>query len=159
MGEPYPLSRRIDRYFSIRPRSILETTIYLKHRVKLSEKETEKQIELLIRGGLLNDVEFASWWVTARLHNKPKSIYVIKKELEQKGITPDIINEVFRVESTTDIDSAGRVLQKKAPRYITHYKGYELRQKLTHYLMSKGFSYDTAKFVVEKYLTTEYNTS
>src|SRR3989344_5760888 len=130
MGEPYPLTRRLDRYFAVRPRSVYETTMYLKHRVKLPENEIQKQLDIVIRNGLLNDDEFATWWVTARLNNKPKSIYVIKKELEQKGIADDIIEKVFNAQTTTDSDSARRVLQKKATRYTQKYKGFELRQKL-----------------------------
>lgn len=56
---------------------------------------TDNIIEFAKGNNLLNDKLFAEEFIKDRMRNKPKSRYLIEAELKQKGISREIIDEIF----------------------------------------------------------------
>ncbi len=84
---------------------------------------------------LINDAKFAQVWVESRLRSKPKGKYVLEHELQQKGISKNLIHEVLgeQVSPATELESARKLVARR------HSKTYEQNAR---FLQSKGFGFD-----------------
>ena len=142
------------RFLSYRPRSEKEIRDYLK------KKETptdilEKIILFFKEKKFLNDEEFARMWVRQRTNIKPKSKWVIKMELLQKGIDPEIADRVLASgeegKEVSDLEQAKKLVRNKLPRY-TGLSRQELYQKLGGFLARRGFSWDIIKESIDSEL-------
>ncbi|MDZ7587243.1 MAG: regulatory protein RecX [Patescibacteria group bacterium] len=88
------LTARALRLLSFRPRSIQE----IKQRLTKTNADTQtinRVIANLIEKNLLNDQEFAAWWVEQRVSFRPRGNFALTQELMQKGISQDIIDTVL----------------------------------------------------------------
>jgi regulatory protein len=129
-----------------RPRSQKEVIDWFR-RKKVHISMQEGLIKKLKNLDLLNDKEFAKWWVEQRINFKNKSKRVIKMELQQKGIDPNIVEDSL---SDTKIDEekmARQLIDKKM------YKWEKLdskikKQKMSQYLSAKGFSWETIEKIL-----------
>lgn len=152
------------RFLSYRPRSEKEVYEYLKKKTKKlattesTEKSTEtlretliaRIMQRLIELKFIDDREFAKSWIEQRTKFKQKPLWVIESELRQKGINKDLIDEVlssFEQVKNVDIESAKKLAEKKLDFYrgLPPKKRYE---KVTSYLLRKGFNYDIVKKVL-----------
>jgi regulatory protein len=101
----------------------------------------------LHRHKLIDDRTFAGQWIYDRTKYKPKSRLLIQRELLQKGIDPQTVNEI-----THDIDDeenaflAGR---KKADQQKSLPYG-EFYKKMASFLGRRGFSADVVHMTVIK---------
>ncbi len=141
------------KFLSYRPRSEKEVRDKLL-KVKVPEDLINKIIKKLKDYKFLDDLEFAKIFTRERSLLKLKPARVIKFELKQKGISKDIIEEVFTgsKEEEKDLEKAKEIIQKKIERY----KGldsFKIREKLSRFLVSKGFDYDTIKEAIDEILT------
>ena len=132
-------------YLSYRPRSEFEV------RERLQRRGFDDSIELVIarlkERGLVNDIDFARFWKENRDSFSPRSQWLTKLELRQKGIADDIIDQV--VDAIDDDDSAYRAAISKArslPR--SDYQGF--RRRLGEYLKRRGFGYGVINHTVER---------
>lgn len=124
-------------YLSYRPRSETEVRRRLyKHRFK--RELMDIVVDKLKKQSLLNDVEFAKYWRDNRNNNNPRSRLLLKKELRQKGVSSDIINEV--VQEVDEEESAYRAALKKK-RTLSSLEFEDFRSKLFGYLKWRGFGY------------------
>lgn len=82
------------RLLSYRPRSIQEIRTALALRDCPPEK-TEEIIAYLIRLDYLNDFRFMESWCHFRQHVSPRGRWWVKKELAEKGISPEDIARNF----------------------------------------------------------------
>lgn len=82
------------RYLARRPKTIREMKAYLEKK-KVSSSEIDQIIQRLTELGYLDDREFARQYIDNRIRFKPKSTYALGYELRQKGICPDIAEEVL----------------------------------------------------------------
>jgi len=134
-------------YLSYRPRSKQEVKIYLR-RKDCSDKLSQTIIKRLVRLKLLNDVEFAKTWIKDR-QVKLKGPRLIHSELIQKGINQQKIEPILNKWYNQDQERliAKQAFQKKA-------KGKKLsfdkQQKITQYLMRRGFNYGIIKEIIQK---------
>ncbi len=154
------------RFLSYRPRSEKEITDYLRKKVKSqkSKGKIESQNEKTIDDSLIDrvivklkeykfidDADFAKFWIEQRTKFKGKPIRVIEFELKQKGIDREIIDEIlsrFDERKDLDLESAKKLAEKK----LDFYRGLDVRkrkEKVTNYLLRKGFSYETVKKVLK----------
>ncbi len=105
----------------------------------------EKVIEKLVNYKYLDDTEYAKRYVAT--YSKSCGKKMLKYKLMQKGISESIIDSVL-----TDDLSCEETAYKIAEKYL---KNKELNKqnilKCYKYLLSKGFSYDEAKVVVDKF--------
>ncbi len=135
-------------WVTLRPRSEKEIKDYFK-RKKVHESLHSKLTDRLKRLELLNDEEFAKWWVDQRLSFKSKSKRDITQELRMKGIDKEIIENVL---GETEIDEekiAKDLLGKKAYKW-KNLESHIARQKISQYLAGKGFGWNVIEKVVTK---------
>ena len=146
---------RAMNFLSLRPRSKQEVTSYLQKKwtPKLSKEEYRKRVrgvvEKLKKENLLNDSEFANWWVEQRLTFRPKGKIALRRELQQKGIGNDIISEVLA--SLDEVEAAKRVVEKKS-RMFKDQSSVQARRKIIAFLQRRGFSWDTIRQIVDESL-------
>jgi len=118
-------------------------------RVKLKEKDfpndiIEETTRYLKTVNLIDDRLFAKGFIRSRL-NKPFGKRRIVLELQQKGVSKDIIKETLlsETENYDEKDTAINLVRKRAVKY----HGIEetkKQQRLFAYLIRRGFSSDSA---------------
>ena len=150
------------RFLSYRPRSEKEIKDYLQKKSLYfkAPEEQKKEIDSMISKIIdklkeykfLDDLEFARMWIKERTRIKPRSLRVIKREMQEKGIEKETIEELFsdrENEVPSDFQMALVLAEKRAKRYKNLSK-QEFFEKMGRYLASKGFNYDVIKEVVAK---------
>jgi len=141
------------RYIEYRPRSVAETRRHLQKK-EYPDAVIEQVVERLEAVNLLNDADFARYWVEQRETFKPRSKIAIQQELRQKGIDRTLIDT-----AVTDVDelaAATQAAEAKARRWGT-LPEQQFRQKLGGFLQRRGFGYDIVREVTEA-LWAEYGT-
>lgn len=127
---------KVISFISYRPRSVKEVKDRLYTYLGPDEEEQKKAlIARLEKLGYLDDRQFAKWFVSSRVQNRPRSLRHLSAELYAKGITKEIITEALS--EGADETSAIRQLIKKK-------KGMD-RDKLTAFLARRGFSWEIIK--------------
>jgi regulatory protein len=120
----------------------------------LYKKKTDKELieEIIcdfIEKRYLNDENFARWFAENR-RRKNKSNRAISSELYAKGISAVTIQSILSDLNETDSDSSNT--EKEALNNLVNKLSdrprYKDPQKLTSYLISKGFSYSDIKDVL-----------
>lgn len=94
--------------------------------------------------GLINDEEFAKWWVSAR--SKQKGRIIIRAELIQKGIDRELIEETLS-NLKDEASVAIKALERKIKSWLKLDK-YEFKKKVYSYLIGRGFSSDIISDVI-----------
>lgn len=119
------------------------------------EAEFDKMISLIISKlkeyKFIDDLEFVRFWIEQRTKFKNKPIRVIEFELRQKGISKDLIEEAlskFDEKKDLDLENAKKLAEKKLDFYRS-LSSQKRREKVTNYLLRKGFNYDTVKKVLK----------
>jgi regulatory protein len=128
-------------YLSYRPRSEGEIRQWLRKR-GFSNDVAEKTIGKLREQNLSDDLAFAQFWKENRLSFRPKSKRVIKRELRDKKIDAEIIEQV-----TKDIDDeeiAYKLGSSRLPS-LAHLDYPDFYRRLSSYLAYRGFSYEVIK--------------
>lgn len=126
-----------------RPHSIREFKDYLR-RKKAEPEFVEKLIEEFLKRGYLDDKKFALWWLDRRVR-KQKSNRSIESELRGKGIDREVITEVINGEGESEMERLKITVGKLKSR-----ARYQDQQKLTAYLVGKGYSYSLVKEVLNQ---------
>jgi regulatory protein len=134
------------RFAMVRPRSEKEITDYFR-RKEVHSSLYPNLLKKLKHLNLLNDIEFAKWWVGQRIEFKSKSKRVIQMELRQKGIKKEIIDEVLEETPMDEEKMARELLAKKAYKW-EHLEPRLTQQKKSQYLAGKGFGWDVIEKVV-----------
>jgi regulatory protein len=145
------------RFLSFRPRSEKEIREKLK-RKKAEPLVIEKVIAKLKEQKLINDEEFARWWIEQRTSFRPRSLRLIKLELRQKGISDETVeDQISKIKDQieNDLERAKRLVEKRIKRFrnpsaslraskfgMTREEKY---QKLGSYLARRGFDWETIK--------------
>lgn len=139
------------RFLSYRPRSQKEVLDYLNEKADRASSLTPQIIAQIMAKlqeyKFIDDLEFAKFWIEQRIKFKHKPLWTIQFELKQKGIKKEIIDEVLsKVDDSknVDIESAKKLAEKKLDFYRS-LPSQKRREKVTNYLLRKGFNYDTVK--------------
>ena len=134
-------------YLSYRPRSRAEMVAYLEKRGQ-PEDQVKAIILRLERAGLMDDKEFARYWVENRERFRPRGMHALRHELRSKGIDDETIEGAL--ESIDVSVSAYRAAHRKA-RQLSHLERREFDRKLMEYLGRRGFNYEVAREVAERH--------
>ncbi len=138
------LQQAIDRalnYLSFRPRSREEVRRYLRR------KETplaliESVLSHLDHLDLINDRDFATFWIESREQFNPRGAQALKNELRMKGVEREVVDELIGNEQ--DEERALRAGQKKALSLVRlpdmDYPTF--RTRLGSFLQRRGFGYE-----------------
>lgn len=92
---------------------------------------------------LLNDKKFARLWARSRIRFKPRSAWLISRELREKGIEEEVIQEVVEEELTPEqeLEAAMSLAEKQVRRYRGE-DTEKVHEKLFAFLARRGFSSD-----------------
>jgi len=131
-------------FLSYRPRSEAEVRRNLKKK-DVADAAVDLVVERLTRAQLLDDREFARYWVENRLQFKPRGPRALRQELWQKGIPDAIIDEML---DGYDEQSAAERAAAERARRLMHLDPREFRRKLGQYLARRGFSYAVIDAVI-----------
>ena len=128
------------KYISYRPRTEQETRKRLLKRY--ANSTVEAAITKCYKNDLLDDQKFSEMWIESRTNSRPKSAYMIKRELITKGVSKQIAEEV--IQSVDDNENALSAANKKT-RSISHLPKDQFIRKLMGHLLRKGFSRDIVR--------------
>jgi len=134
------------QYLGYRPRSEFEIRERLQRR-GFNESTVSAVIAKLKEQGLVDDSAFARFWQENRDSFNPRSRWLTKLELRQKGVTDGIIDQV--VSATDDSDSAYRAALSKAC-HLSRSDYQDFRYRLGQYLKRRGFGYGIINRTVER---------
>jgi regulatory protein len=134
------------RFLAYRPRSEAEIRQRLQ-RHGYDGKDIDKTLARLKEQGLADDTAFARFWRENRDTFSPRSRRLTKLELQRKGLSSDIIEQV--ISEVDDGDNAYRAAISRARRLsLADYQVF--RERLGGYLGRRGFSYGIIKEVIER---------
>jgi len=137
-------------FLSYRPRS--EAEVRRRMRQKNEEDEViEAVVERLTRAGMLNEREFARYWVENRLQFSPRGIRALNHELREKGVPASIIADTL---AGLDEQATARQALEAGGRRLAHPDPRVFRRRLEAYLARRGFSYEVIVPLVEEMLET-----
>lgn len=133
-------------YLSYRPRSEHEVRQWLGKR-GFPDQTIDRTIAKLKEQNLSDDLAFAQFWKENRLLFRPKSKRLIKRELADKGVDGEIIQQV-----TDDIDDeeiAYRLGSARMPT-LSDLDYPDFYRRLSSYLAYRGFGYETIRSTVTR---------
>lgn len=130
---------------SRRPRSSGEIALYLQ-RKDVPEAVVDQVVARLTELHLLDDAQFAAYWIEQREAFKPRSRLALGQELRQKGIGRDVIDAAL--EDFDEYAAAHKAADIAARRW-THLDEETFRTKLGRFLQRRGFSYEVVRETVE----------
>jgi regulatory protein len=133
-------------YLSYRPRSEGEIRHWLRKR-GFANEVTEEAIAKLREQSLTDDLAFAQFWRDNRLSFRPKSKRLIERELRDRKVASEIIEQV-----TSDIDDdkiAYKLGSCRLPS-LAHLDYPNFRRRLSSYLAYRGFSYEVIRDTVAR---------
>lgn len=138
-SESGKLYQRTLEWALTRPRSVKETRDYL-YRKQAAPEDSDNIIAKLTAKNYLNDENFARIWVENRYTSRGISRRRLELELRKKGISAQIIEQVFAETSRHDSTEIVKIIHKKRNKYDD--------QQLIQYLVRQGFDYESAKTAV-----------
>ena len=123
-------------FLSYRPRSEAEVRRNLGKK-RVADEVVEEVIERLVRIGMLDDQEFARYWVENRVQFNPRGARALRHELWQKGIPASVVDDVL---ADFDEEAVARKAIDSGARRLSHLEPWDFRRKLEAYLARRGFS-------------------
>jgi regulatory protein len=129
------------RFLEPRPRSSAEVKQHL-FKKKIATDVIEQTLARLTEAGLLDDAAFAKYWVENRETFRPRAGRALKFELKRKGISDSDIGDALG--EIDESESAYRAAENRAKRWSS-LERREFFEKVTAFLVRRGFSYDIAK--------------
>jgi len=135
-------------FLSYRPRSEAEVRRNLRKR-SVEDEVVEVVVERLARAGLLNDREFARYWVENRLQFNPRGARALRHELREKGVLASIVADTLE---DFDEEVAARKAAEAGTRRLGHLAPRDFRRRLVAYLARRGFSYAVIEPLAEEML-------
>lgn len=133
-------------YLSYRPRSRGELERYLKDK-KVSDDAREKVLARLEQAQLVNDAEFAQYWVENREQFAPRSKRALRAELRQKGLSDEVVQDALG--ALDEESSAYEAARRRAAR-MQSLDRETFYRRLSGFLGRRGFGYDVVKTVVTR---------
>lgn len=150
------------KFLGFRPRSEKEMRDYLKKKIQKFQNADSSVIDLIIhklkQQKFLNDTEFARMWIRSRTEFKPKGKRLIYLELQQKGISKDLIEDAFAGYNIDQETILGNIRDEKAlaqevlERKRKKYEGMDFRERFNKagsMLARRGFSLDVIKAAID----------
>jgi len=122
-----------------RPHSEREFRDYL-YKKKIEPEQIDALVDEFTDKGYLDNLKFASWF-TELQSRRGKSDRAIRAELFKKGIGRELADEVMKASAGDEAIRLKAMIEKK--RRLSRYRNDP--QKLTQYLMSQGFDWQSVK--------------
>lgn len=129
------------RYLSYRPRSEGEIKQWLRRRGFAGET-AETVMAKLREQNLSDDLVFARFWKDNRLSFRPKSKRLIEKELRDKKVATEIIEQVTE---GIDDEQIAYELGSRRMHSLARLEYRNFYRRLASYLAYRGFGYEVIK--------------
>lgn len=122
------------------------------HEKEFSDEQIDYAIDFLIKYNFLDDVKYARMYVKDKLFNQGKN--KIRFSLERKGISRDIIEDIFQEFDNGEELERGLYLCEKKYNLLKKRETdkYKLKDKLFRYLVGRGYDFSTSKEIINKIL-------
>ncbi len=133
-------------YVGYRPRSAQEIERNLQEK-EYAPEVIAATLQRLHDENILNDEEFARYWVENRTQFRPRGSQALRYELRQKGI--DNATIAAAVENVDQDAAAWAALAPKLARF-TGLEEREFAQKVSGLLARRGFSYEIVRRVIKR---------
>lgn len=132
-------------FLSYRPRSEREVRERLRQK-QIAEPVVEAVLERLKEQRLVDDEEFARYWVNQRQTHRPRGSALIRRELYAKGIAGEISSQVLEsaTEVEAEVESAYKAARRKAEG-LRLLDRLQRQQKLGQFLLRRGFDYHSVR--------------
>jgi len=138
MASPEDRRKALNRAYGLlkhRPRSSAEVAAYLE-RLGYDDETVSATLAALAAAGHIDDEAFALAWTDSRLRFRPRSKWLIQRELESKGIDADTA-----LKATDGVDDYATALQL-ARRRAQQLRGMDrptFVRRLMRFLASRGY--------------------
>jgi regulatory protein len=139
-------------FLATRPRSVGETTRRLRH-LGYPHALVDDVVTRLVEVGYLDDEVFARTWVESRDRARPRGESALRRELMQKGVARQVVDEVLgeRLDAAQDGDpnlaAAAALLERKRAALQREPDERKRRQKAYALLARNGFDPETCRTV------------
>lgn len=132
----YELYNKVLKYIMTKMRSIYEVEQYL-DKLDAEKCDKERIIDKLKDINLLNDKLYADAYVSDKINLSNDGPYKIKKELKDKKIDENIIEEyISKYEDFIFVEKIKKIISKKKN---SKYSNYIYKQKLLNYFINLGY--------------------
>jgi len=145
-GDAEQAYERALSFLTYRPRSTQEVRRYLAGK-NIPVGLVEQTIHRLTEAGLLNDQEFARYWVENRESFRPRGARALRFELKGKGVGDQAIDAA--TQEVDEDESAYRIARNQALR-LRQADRDTFRRRLGGFLTRRGFSYETVRATVDR---------
>jgi regulatory protein len=146
LTDPAPVMEAAAAFLAARPRSLSETTRRLL-RLGYPPPLVDEVVARLAEIGYLDDAGFARSWVESRDRVRPRGSNALRRELMQKGVSRDAIDEALAARADVDRDpdrvAALALLERKRPSLEREADPRRRRQKAYALLARNGFDPET----------------
>lgn len=92
---------------------------------------------------LIDDAEFAAMWVRSRRQIRGSGPAALRRELQQKGIAPNLIEQAVAERIGGDFETALNLAERKL-RTLSRYPVEKQRQRLLDFLVRRGYNFGIA---------------
>ena len=133
------------RFLAYRARSRQEVRQRLARR--FSGSAVQQAVARLEERGHLDDTTFARFWRQSRETHRPRSAFLIRRELEQRGVARELAEAA--VVGLDDEDSAYRAGRRRL-RALQGVDEATFRRRLGEFLRRRGFTLAVARRTVER---------
>jgi len=128
-------------FLGFRPRSAHEVERYLRQK-GFGPQTVEIVRERLTSAGLLDDGQFAEYWISNRSTFSPRGRRALRQELRQKGLASDAIDRAME-ESPDEAELAIQAGRKRLSTFA-RLEQDEFRRRMMGFLSRRGFGYGEA---------------
>ncbi len=142
------------KLLGVRRRSVFEIRKRLEEKGCV-ENIIDKTIKELFEYKYLNDEEFAEAYINDKINFNPRGSFLIKKELREKGIAENIIDEKIKelLSEEKEIKLAEKAARKKLEFLNKDLEKNKIYQKVGSHLQTKGYSSYIIREVLENVLS------
>ena len=141
-------------FLGYRPRSAEEVRRNLREH-DVPGWAVDETLARLERAGLVDDAEFARFWIENRAQFRPRSPQALRYELRQKGVAESVIDDAL---STLDAETLAREAARKRLHRFADADADTFRRKMGAFLFRQGFAYPLVREVVEDLLARREET-
>ena len=141
-------------FLKLRARTEKEIERYLEKkspRFHFEGNTIQETIKQLKEQGYINDKKFVSMYVKDRTLLKPRSTFLLQRELSHLGISKDLIEEYFSEHEMDESALALKTLNMRRTSLLRQDEKTRFKKAIS-YLLRKGFTYDVAKNRQKKHL-------
>lgn len=167
-------------FLSYRPRSAREVEQRLRKKGYLPE-QIESVLARLQQRGYVDDHEFARFWINSRQTFSPRGPRLLRSELRQKGVSPQVIDEILaehREEQVSSAQQAAEIasiynlsaddepapgsdeatalaLAQKRMRLLSNLDPVTQKRRLSGFLARRGYDFHTIDSVFKRVFARE----